>query len=48
MDKDNIIRQLERENEKLKARRIEELEKLIAIYENAHTTQFEAWFPRRK
>jgi len=36
MEKDKIIRQLERENELLKAR-IEELEKPIAFYENAHT-----------
>jgi len=36
MEKDEIIRQLERENELLKAR-IGELEKLIAFYENAHT-----------
>jgi|GEM_PF-6484702 len=34
--KGKIIRQLERENELLKAR-IEELEKLITFYENAHT-----------
>ena len=36
MDKDEIIRQLKRENESLKAC-IKELEAKLAMYENAHT-----------
>jgi transposase len=36
MDKDEIIRQLKRENESLKAC-IRELEAKLAMYENAHT-----------